>query len=313
MPRKVIIDCDPGIDDAVALALALNDPRLDVVAITATAGTVSSDQAIRNIQALVERFDPARHPRLGAAACPESAFATDTRQLHGEDGLGNSGYQVSQLQHLPPADKLICDEVRAAADQVTIVCLGPLTNLARAMRRDPQLASLIGRVIIVGGSVHSGGNATAAAEYHMFWDPEAARQVFRSVAMKTLIPLDVTRQLSLTLSTLDELPSEETRVGAVLRRLLGYYFRAHRQLLGRESIQLHDVAGILAALQPELFHTTDLAGDVETRGELTLGATVFDRRQPPDSRPNMEVVLEMEAAAAIDCLIRGLRPIERPE
>jgi len=311
MSRKVIIDCDPGIDDAVALAFALNDPRLDVVAVTATAGTVSSEQAVRNIQALIERLDPPRHPRIGAAVFPESAFATDTRQLHGDDGLGNAGYAVSRLQHLLSADKLMCDEVRAAPEQVTIICLGPLTNLARALKRDPQMAGLIGRVIIVGGSVHSGGNATAAAEYHMFWDPDAARDVFRSSATKTLIPLDVTRHLTLTLASLHELPPDDTRMGAVLRKLLGYYFRAHHQLLGRESIQMHDVAGILAALQPELFHMTDLAGDVETRGELTLGATVFDRRQAPASRPNMEVALEIEAAAAVDCLLRGLQPIDR--
>lgn len=307
MARKVIIDCDPGIDDAVALALALGDPRLEVVAVTATAGTVSSEQSIRNVQALVERLDPVRHPRLGAAVVAESAYATEPRLLHGEDGLGNTGYSVSRLQHLPSADKLIGDEVRAAVDEVTILCLGPLTNIARALRRDANLAQQINRLIIVGGSVAAGGNATAAAEYHMHWDPESARQVFQSSVAKTLVPLDVTRQLSLTLSGLHELPGETTRVGAVLRPLLGYYFRAHHQLLGRESIQLHDVAGVIAALQPNLFQTVDMYGDVETRGEITLGATVFDRRSSPGARPNMDVAMEMDSVGAIDCLLRGLR------
>lgn len=311
MPRKVIIDCDPGIDDAVALALALLDPRLEVVAVTATAGIVSTDQAIRNVQALIERLDPPRHPRIGEAVFPESAYATDTRQLHGDDGLGNAGYAVSKLQHLLAADKLIGDEVRAAPEQVTIICLGPLTNLARALQRDPQVAGLIGRLIIVGGSVQVGGNATPAAEYHMFWDPEAARAVFHSSTAKTLVPLDVTRHLNLTMAGLDELPSDATRTGAVLRRLLGYYFRAHHQLLGLESIPLHDVAGVLAALHPELFHTMDLAGDVETRGEVTHGATVFDRRHGTTAKPNMEVALEIDAPAALDCLLRGLRAGER--
>lgn len=311
MARKVILDCDPGIDDAVALCLALADPRLDVVAVTATAGTVSGEQATRNAQALIEWLDPPRHPRLGAAPTAEPSSTLEHRLLHGDDGLGNAGFSVSPLQHVHAADKLICDEVRAAPEQITIVCLGPLTNVARAFQRDPQVAHQVGRIIIVGGSVQVGGNATAAAEQHIYWDPESARRVFRSPCTKTLIPLDVTRHLVLTLGAIGELPAEETRAGSLLRRLLGFYFRAHHQRLGRESIQMHDVAGVLAALQPELWHTSDMAGDVETRGELTTGATIFDRRHPPEQRPNMEVVQEVDVAAAMDSLLRGLQLASR--
>lgn len=310
-PRKVIIDCDPGIDDAVALCLALSDPRLEVLAVTSTAGAVSTEQATVNIQAVLQRLDPPRHPRIGAGSTGDPAHSPESRQLHGDDGLGNVEISVSRLQHLPAAEKLIGDEVRAAPQQVTIVCLGPLTNVARAFQRDPSLPNLVGRVIVVGGSVNYGGNATAAAESHMYWDPEAARQVFRASAPKTVVPLDVTRHLTLSLGALGELPDETTRAGALLRRMLGFYYRAHHRLLGRECIQLHDVAGVLAVLQPELFQTTDMSGDVEVRGELTLGATIFDRRHPPAARPNLEVVHELDADAAVDALLRGLRQAAR--
>src|SRR5687767_7755754 len=128
MPRKVIIDCDPGIDDAVALTLALFDPRLEVVAVTAVAGNVPAERATLNVQAIIERLDPPRYPRLGAATAAEDVPYIDCRHLHGADGLGGSNFAVSQLARQHPAEKLISDEIRAAPGEVTILCLGPLTN-----------------------------------------------------------------------------------------------------------------------------------------------------------------------------------------
>lgn len=306
MARKVIIDCDPGIDDAVALCMALFDPRLEVVAVTATAGNVSAEQATCNVQAIIERLDPPRFPRVGTATPVESSPGSDARSIHGEDGLGNSGFACSQLHHQHPAEKIICDEVRAAPEQVTIICLGPLTNIARAFQRDPGLPTAIGRLVIMGGSVHVGGNVTAAAEFNMHYDPSSARQVFHSPTTKTLVPLDVTRQLVFTMNLLNELPHESTRAGAFLRKILPFLFRAYHERLGQESIHLHDVVALLAAIQPELFHSYELAGDIETDGRITTGATIFDRRPKAQSQPNMEVALEVETLAAMDCVIRGL-------
>lgn len=129
MTRKVIIDCDPGIDDAVALSMALFDPRLDVVAVTAVAGNVAADQASRNVQAIIEQLDPPRYPRLGAATAADVSPATDARYVHGDDGLGNAGFAVSRLQHQHPSEKVICDALRSDPNQVSLICLGPLTNV----------------------------------------------------------------------------------------------------------------------------------------------------------------------------------------
>ena len=306
MARKVIIDCDPGIDDAVALTLALFEPRLEVLAASAVAGNVPADQATRNIQTVIEQVDPPRYPRVGTATALDASPGVDGRALHGDDGLGNAGFIVSRLHHQHASDKIICDEVRANPEQVTIICLGPLTNIARAFRRDPGVASMIGRLIIAGGSVKAGGDVTAAAEFNMFYDPESARDVFRSATTKTLLPLDVTRQLSFTVGLLQDLPREFTRVGAFLRKLLPHSFRAFRQRLGVESIHLQAVVALLAAVQPELFHTHEMSGDVETRGELTLGATVFDHRRASGALPNMEVALELDTASATDAILRIL-------
>src|SRR5262249_7219311 len=150
MPRKVILDVDPGIDDAVALALALFDPRLEVVAVTAVAGNVSAEQATRNVQTIIEQLDPPRLPRIGAAVEPERAAPVDARHIHGADGLGNADFPVAELHQRHPSEKVIADEIRAAPDSVTIIALGPLTNVASALRRDPTLAGQIGHLLVTG-------------------------------------------------------------------------------------------------------------------------------------------------------------------
>jgi inosine-uridine nucleoside N-ribohydrolase len=306
MPRKVIIDCDPGIDDAIALTMALFDPRLEVVGVTAVAGNVSAEQSTRNVQALIEQLDPPRYPRLGAATQVDALAMFDNRNLFGEDGLGNAGLASSKLARQHPAEKLICDEVRAAPGEVTLICLGPLTNVAAALAREPQLISMLGRLVIMGGSVNGIGNATAAAEYNIYFDPHSARQVFRSPTTKTLIPLDVTTQVTWSLDLLDQLPAESTRAGNLLRKVLPFLFRTYRREMGLEGIHLHDAVAMAAVLHPELFTTRDLSGDVETAGELTLGATVFDRRGIAHNRGDMEVALEVDAAGVSDCVVRAL-------
>lgn len=306
MARKVIIDCDPGIDDAVALCIALFDPRLEVLAVTAVQGSMPADQCSRNVQTIIDQLDPPRLPRVGTATSRDDAPAIDGTLLNGHDGLGNAGFALAQLHHRHPSDKIIFDEVRAAPDEVSILCLGPLTNLALALKRDPELASQINRIVIAGGSVSVGGNITPAAETNFYCDPVSARMVFRSPTTKTLVPLDVTRCVGLAMDVIDELPSAETRAGAMLRQMLTFAFRAHHQVRGQESIFLNGVVALLFLLQPELFATREMAGDVEVRGDLTKGETVFDRRIKPYWLPNMEVATEVDAESAKDCIVRGL-------
>src|SRR5437762_1317278 len=306
MPRKVIIDCDPGIDDALALTLALFDPRLEVVAVNAVAGNVPAERATLNVQAIIEQLDPPRYPRLGAATAADDVPYTDGRHLHGPDGLGGAGFAVSKLARQHVAEKLISDEVRAAPGDITIICLGPMTNVARALTREPDLADLISRIVIRGGSVNGIGDVTPCSESNIYADPTAARTVFKSPITKTLIPLDVTDQVVWNLDLLEKLPADFSRAGRLLRATLPYLFRSHRQHLGLESIRLPDVVGVCAVVHPELFHTEELSGDVETGGEITTGATIFDRRPLSPHRADIEVAMEVDAAAVADFVVRGL-------
>jgi len=307
MARKVILDVDPGIDDAMAMCLALFDPRLEVLAVTATGGNCSPQQATRNVQTIVEQLDPPRWPRLGAATAPDGGLPVDGRELHGLDGLGGTNFDVAELHHMHPSEKVICDQVRGAGEgTVTIVALGPLTNIARAFQRDPELPSLVGQVVMMGGAVSRPGNITPAAEFNIFCDPHSARSIFRSRSTKTLVPLDVTNRLVLSYDLFNQLPDESTRVGRFLHEILPPVFRGYRQRFGLEGIHVHDTITLMAAIYPELFTTEPMAGDVELGGELTTGMTVFDRRRIPAWRHNMEVATHMDVDKVLDSIIRGL-------
>ncbi len=306
MHRKVILDLDPGIADAVALAMALFDPRLEVVAVTACAGSVAPEQANRNLQGLIEYFDPPRWPRLGAAPVGEETWLPDRQELYGSRGLGPLDLPVAELHHLHPADKVIIDEVRAAPDQVTVLCLGPLTNLAAAMQRDPAIAGMIGRVVICGGTYAGPGDVGPVVEFNMACNPLAAHRVFHSRTTKTLIPLDVVRQVEFGIELLQLIPQEQTRLGRLLHPILGYLFRAYRERQGMEGIFLPEPIALAYLLQPELFETVFAAGDIETSGELTQGATIFDRRARPQWKPNIDVATRMNADEVTRYLVGAL-------
>jgi inosine-uridine nucleoside N-ribohydrolase len=303
-PRKLIIDVDPGIDDAVALALALFDPRIEVVAVTAVGGNVGPDQATVNLQAVVGYLDPPRLPRLGAATddvvLPERPYS-----MHGADGLGGAELPRVSLHGGHASEKVIWECLKAHPREITILTLGPLTTIARLLRRDPAILELAAGLVVCGGTVHAAGNATATADFNFYCDPAAARQVVREPIGKTLVPLETSGQVVLGFDLLDQLPDESSRAGTLLRRMLGHALRAHRQILGSEGICLHDVVALVAATNPELFERQAVAADVETSGELTAGMLVIDRRQIRQGRPNVDLLVGCDVAAVKDCILRG--------
>jgi inosine-uridine nucleoside N-ribohydrolase len=307
MARKIIIDCDPGIDDAVAICSALFDPRLDVLAITPTAGTVEAAQATTNVTAIIGQLDPPRYPRTGKATPTDNAPVMNDNYLSGHDGLGGCNFESSGRQHQTSSEKVIADLLHQNPNEITLVCLGPLTNLARLCRRDPTAISLIDKVVISGGSVSHPGNASPVAERNMFYDPESAESVFASATTKSLVPLDVNESVLFGVELFDQLPSKFTRAGALLHKILPFAFRTAHQRLGRELIPLCDPTAILATVEPELFAWKGMAGKVETRGLQTRGTTVFDQRLRREWPLNMEVATGVEADEARAAIVRSLR------
>jgi inosine-uridine nucleoside N-ribohydrolase len=306
MPRKVVLIADPGIDGAFAITLALLDPDLDVMGLAATAGNVPAEQATRNVHILVEQLDPPRWPRLGAALPVE--YDVDGTKQHGPGGLGGVSFPCAQLHHPHPSDKLVIDLVRQHPKEITVVCLGPLTVLARAIDRDPELPGLVQRVVCVGGAWHEPGNASAVAEFHFYCDPAAARQVLRCGAPLTLVPLDVTRKLVLSPSELLELPAADTGAGRFLRQVIPYGIMATSNLYGVEGFHLLDVVGVADVAQAGSLTTKPAAVDVETRGELTRGMSVVDTRPGPGTAANVEMATAVDTKAVHQYMERVLRP-----
>jgi inosine-uridine nucleoside N-ribohydrolase len=313
--QKVIIDADPGIGDAVALAVALLDPAIDVVGVTATAGCVSGTAATRNVQAVVEYLDPSKWPRIGCAEGSAAIGHADLgvvdvamSDLHGPAGLGDWEFAVADLHHRHESAKLMADIARTEPHEVTLLCLGPLTNVELACERLPNFLSLLRGVVFCGGAVGVGGDVTAAAEFNVFADPEAARHVLVSPATKTLVPLDVTNRFVLTWDQFDRLKSNAAeKVAGLLDRLLPFAFRAHHQYLGVEGVVLNELVALAALARPRLFEQTPMAVDVETSGELTRGMTVFDRRGIPRWQTNIDVAVDADVQGVADYLADVLR------
>ena len=306
MAKKIIIDVDPGIDDAIALAIALFDPRLEVLAVTATGGNVASEQATNNLQAIIAYLDPPRTPRIGIAL-ENTILPERSVTMHGPDGLGGLHLPAVPLHSAHAAEKVMWETIRAHPREVTFLGLGPPTNLSRLLRRDPSIVELLGDTILCGGTLHGHGGASPVADFNFYCDPVAARHVVCEPFKKSLIPLETSSQVTFGLEMLEQLPDTFTRAGKISHRMLSHAFRAHRQLLGSEGIHLHDVVALVAVTNPELFHQETVAADIETAGELTSGMLVIDRRHVSQWKPNLDVFTHCDSAAVKDCILRGLR------
>jgi len=295
MSTKVVLISDPGIDSAFAIALALFEPEIEVVGMLATPGNVSAEQATKNLRIVMDQLDPPRWPRLGAA--PDVDYGIDGRNLHGPLGLGHTDFPCASLHHLPPSEKLLVELVRQYPHELTVICLGPLTVLARAIDLYPELATLLQQIVIVGGALHEPGNAGPVSEFHFYCDPKAARKALHCGAPLTLVPLDMMRKV---LYSPTDLLGDSTEISPAyhfLRQVVPYGIAATSHLYGIEGFHLKDVLGVVAVSFPAAIHVKKMFVDVETNGELTRGMSVFERRAGMNATPNVNVVTEVDSKA----------------
>lgn len=291
MGKKVMLLADPGIDGAFAIALALHDSNLDVLGIGAVAGNVSADQATNNVHILLNQFDPKRLPRVGAGIPTD--YPEDARAIHGPQGLGALTFPDARRHNLLTAEKLVVELAKDNPGELTIICMGPATTLARALDFSAELPHLVQRIVMLGGSMHEPGNAGPVSEFHFWCDPAAAHQVLHCGAPTTLIPLDLMRKVLFSPTDLLELPADSPTRG-FLRRIAPYGIAATSNLYGIEGFHLKDVLGVIAVALPDRLHVESMAVDVETAGTLTRGMSVFDRRAWVRPIPNVEVAVDVD-------------------
>lgn len=317
MARKILIDADPGISDALAVLVALADPTLDVLALTACGGVVSGAQATRNLHYLVGLVDPVRHPRIGQADESDHpchiwpAGMPHPHALNGRFGLGDTEPLVPDLHNRRESARLIVDIAREHPQDVRILSFGPLTNVALALDLDPELPMLLNGLICLGGSLHSIGDVTPSAELNLWSNPRAAQTVLKSPVGKILIPLEVGHSAGLTFEDIDRLTGliPSTPTGEFLTSLLQFAGRACRQWLPFEEVSLPAATALAIATGAATFETSQIAADVEVGGELTNGTLILDRRRFQHRQPNIEIVTSVDTTAVVDYFCRGVRRI----
>jgi inosine-uridine nucleoside N-ribohydrolase len=308
MAQKSILIVDPGIDTAFAVALAFLEPEIDVLALAATAGNVSAEQATLNVHTIIGQLDPQRWPRIGAAL--PIMYELDGTKLHGADGLGNANFPAVSLHAPHVSDRLIVEMVKAEPHEVTIICLGPMTMLARAISREPELPELVRRIICVGGCWRDPGNASPVSEFHVYLDPEATRMVLNCGAHVTLIPLDVTRKVIFSPKDLLDLPAPESATTQFLNKIIPYGIRACTNLYGIEGFHLKDVLAIIALALPKAVTLEAKHVDVELVGDLTRGMIVVDARPQPAQKANVHLATDVDVPAVRDYILRTLKRAE---
>jgi inosine-uridine nucleoside N-ribohydrolase len=301
---RVIIDTDPGVDDAFALLLAMRSPELKIECITAVAGNVPLEFTLPNALRMVEIAQRTDIPVAAGAKSPLARRLVTAAYAHGENGLGGAVFPEPTAKPVAqPAAQFITEVVRRYPGEVTLITLGPLTNVASALNSDSGLASMIPRLVMMGGSL-SGGNITPAAEFNIYVDPEAARIVFQSGIPITMVGLDVTRRTTLTEEHVRILTSARNPVSQAAAKIARNAIDHTRSQGFMVGPNMHDSLAVAAFLAPSILTWRDYYVDVETAGELTAGETVGYSPNSGDLRRTPE----MEKQAALSMTIRGSAP-----
>jgi purine nucleosidase len=306
--RLLIIDCDPGADDAIALLLALACPeQLEIVGVTTVAGNVPLSLTQANARRICELAGKVDTPIYAGCPRPLLRPLVTAEDVHGKTGLDGISLPEPQMPLQPcHAITFLIDTLTQSGEPLTLAILGPLTNLAVALIQQPAIAAHIQEVVIMGGAVTQ-GNITPSAEFNLYVDPHAAQVVFTAGLPLTLIPLDVTHQAIATPNRIAALRSLNTPVSAAVVGLLEHYGRYDMNRYGTPGGFLHDPCVIAYLLQPDLFTCRPVYVEVETRSDLTLGRTVVDLWQVTGRSPNVNLVDSIDADGFYQLLLQSLQ------
>ncbi len=299
MSTPVIIDTDPGIDDALALMLAFASPELDVRAVTTVGGNTGLAHTTANALNLLHLLGRDDVPVGAGANLP--LVRTDSAPdpaTHGADGFGGVVLPAAPREaDVRSAVQLMVDVIEASTEPVTLVALGPLTNVAVLIAAFPRSAAKLGRIVLMGGGARVIGNMTPAAEFNIWFDPDAAARVFAAGIPVTMVGLDVTHQALTAPEDWDALRDGGGPVAGAVLAMVEFYTAYYLEVAGTTSTAQHDSLAVAAVIDPSLVTTRHLYVDVECAGALTRGMTVVDVDDVAKATPNADVALEVDAAA----------------
>ena len=312
--HRILIDTDPGVDDALAILLAMKSPELQVEAITTVSGNVHVEQATQNLLTILGLLELSEYPIVAKGeAQPLVKLLVKAEHVHGEDGLGNisnlrnsdgsprypfANCEISTLSGI----ELILEMVDRYPDELIIVALGPLTNISKAIQKDLERMRKLHSIVLMGGVFSVYGNVTTNAEFNVFVDPHAAHEVFNSGIPVHIAPLDVTHQVALTGERLDaEIKGRDDKISSFLKESTRACMEFYREHVGFYGLHIHDALPISMLTHPNFFESVDAFVQVETEGNLTSGMTVADlRRERQISIPNASVYVQVDADAFLN-------------
>jgi inosine-uridine nucleoside N-ribohydrolase len=321
-PRRVIIDTDPGADDAMAIILALNSPELKVEALTVVPGNVDGRQGLENALKIVSLAGRCDVTVAGGAQHPLNQKLITAQFWHGKNGLANVELPASKCQADPRfGPDLIIEMVHKYPHEITLIPIGPLTNIALAVSKDPSIAALVHNIVIMGGSI-TGGNVNGAAEANIYNDPEAAQIVFNAGWMVTMVGSDVGERTLITRKYLTELQSSHGPQSDFIAKLADFYL-TRSEKSGYSGAAMYDPLAVGIALDPTLGTLREMHVDVETKGEFTRGETVANRmgsnennvlhgdhyeiEGATDLKPNARVCLASDADRFLQLFVSRIR------
>lgn len=306
--QKLIIDTDPGQDDAVAILLALASPELDLMGITTVAGNVPLALTQENARKICDLAGRQDVPVFAGADRPLERDLVTAEHVHGRTGLDGPELPdpVTPLQDRHAVDFLI-DTLRSEPEgSVTLAPVGPLTNIATALRKAPDIAPRIRQIVLMGGGCFEGGNITPAAEFNIYVDPEAAAEVFAAEIPIVMMPLDVTHKVLTTAARTRRIRAIGTRTAVAVADMLEFFERFDEEKYGSDGGPLHDPCTIAWMLQPDMFSGRHCNVEIETKSDLTMGMTVIDWWQVSGRPHNALVVGDIDPDAFFDLVTERL-------
>jgi len=302
MSVPTVLDCDPGHDDAIAMVLALADSGIDLRAVTTVAGNQTVPKTTRNalrILALTDRTDvPVAAGMQGAMV--RGSEMVSVPEVHGESGLDGPELPGARTEAVDEHAVTVLRD--AAADgPVTVVPVGPLSNIGMALRLYPEITEGIDRIVLMGGAAGQ-GNYTPSAEYNILADPEAAKMVFESDVPVTMVGLDATREAAITREEIEGFHDVDNSVGPVVAGWLEYFLQYHERQYHRDAVPVHDALAVASLIDEDVLETEHMHVTVETQGEVTTGRTVADIYDVTDGEPNTDVAMGVDRESFIDLL-----------
>ncbi len=304
-PRPIIIDTDPGQDDAIAILAALAAPQLQVLGITAVAGNVPLELTARNARILVELAGRPDIPVFAGCDRPLRRELVTAEHVHGATGIDGADLPdpVTSLQPRHAVDWMV-DTLLAAGERAITICpVGPMTNVARVLETAPEAAKHIREIVCMGGGFFEGGNTTPTAEFNVFVDPDAAQIVLHCGAPVTMVPLDVTHKALMTDAWINQVRALGNRTGAAAAGMLDFYERFDVDKYGTTGGPLHDPNVIAYLLRPDLYRGRHCNVEVETGSPLTLGMTAVDWWDVTDRPPNCYYITEVDSDGFYELLL----------